>query len=147
MSNLSPGAMRRTGSGFGPLQIAITTLVAATALVHLFLGVNVNLARMASSAPTAAVGARGGTLVAILGVLFLCNFVGYVSLCAALYLPLLRRFRRITRALLIGFTAVTFAAYFAIERGHALNPIGIADKAVEAALIVLLVIEGRRAAE
>ena len=42
---------------------------------------------------------------------------------------------------------MTFLAYFAVERGHALNPIGLADKAVEGALIVLLVIEGRRAGE
>ena len=104
MSNTPPGAMRPAGSGFGPLQIAITVLVAATALLHLFLGVNITLARMSSAAPTAAVGVGGTTLVGILGVLFLCNFVGYVSLCAALYLPLLHRFQRVTRTLLIGFT-------------------------------------------
>jgi len=45
---------------------------------------------------------------------------------------------------LIGYTALTFAAYFAIDQGQALNPIGLSDKAVEAALIALLVIDGRR---
>jgi hypothetical protein len=136
--------MRRNGSGFGPLQIAITILVAATALVHLFLGVNIVGALMSSPAQAAAAGFGGIMLAAILGVLFLCNFCGYVVLNVALYLPLLRRFQPVTRALLIGFTAVTIVAYFAIDRTHALNLMGLADKTVEAALIVLLVIEGRR---
>jgi hypothetical protein len=143
MANTTTATMRRTGAGFGPLQIAITILVAATALVHLYLGAPFVMAHIGPPAQAAAVGV-GGT---ILGVLFLCNFGGYVLLTAALYLPMLRRFQRFTRALLIGFTAVTFVAYFAIQRGHALNPFGLADKAVEAVLIVLLIIEGRRARE
>jgi antibiotic biosynthesis monooxygenase (ABM) superfamily enzyme len=87
----------------------------------------------------------GVTTGAILAVLFLCNFCGYVVLTTALYLPVLHRLQHVTRVLLIGFTAVTFIAYFAIDRGHALQPFGLADKAVEATLIVLLIIEGRRA--
>jgi len=125
--------MRRTVSAFGPLQIAITILVAVTALVHLFLGVVLM--------------SQGGAMIGrILAGLFLCNFGGYVVLNAALYLPVLRRFQRVTRALLIGYAAVTIVAYFAIDQGTALtNRIGLADKAVEAALIALLVIDGRRA--
>lgn len=142
MEKMTTATMRRTGSGFGPLQIAITILVAATALVHLYLGAGFVISHLDPAAQAAAVG--GGVKVAILGPLFLCNFGGYVFLIAALYLPMLRRFQRITRMLLIGFTAVTFLAYFAVERGHALNPFGLADKAVEATLIVLLIIEGRR---
>lgn len=150
MSNTTTATMRRTGSGFGPLQIAITILVAATALAHLFLGANMVMAVIGGSEHAGGVGGitMGGiTMVGILAVLFLCNFCGYVVLTAALYLPMLRRFQHVTRALLIGFTAVTFVAYFAIERGLALNPIGLADKAVEVALIVLLIIEARRARE
>jgi len=135
--------MRRTVSGFGPLQIAITILVAATALVHLFLGVNLTMALVLPPAQDAGMG--GATIDAILAVLFLCNFGGYVVLNAALYLPVLRRFQRVTRALLIGYTALTFVAYFAIAGAGALNPIGLSDKTVEAALIALLVIDGRRA--
>ena len=143
MAKTTTATMRRTGTGFGPLQISITILVAATALVHLYLGATLLSALIGGSAPAAGVG--GTSMTAILGVLFLCNFGGYVLLNVALYLPMLRRFQGITRALLIGFTAVTFVAYFAVQRDHALNPFGLADKAIEATLIVLLIIEGRRA--
>ena len=138
MATTTTATMRRTVSGFGPLQIAITILVAATALVHLFLGVD-------SIGQAQAAGTGRVPLEAILAVLFLCNFGGYVVLNAALYLPVLRRFQPVTRTLLIGYTALTIVAYFAIARAGALNPIGLSDKAVEAALIALLVIDGRRA--
>jgi len=133
--------MGRTVSGFGPLQIAITILVAVTALVHLFLGATLTITL---TGPTPQ-DAGPEPLAAILAVLFLCNFGGYVVLNAALYLPALRRFQRVTRAVLIGYTALTFVAYFAIDQGQAMNPIGLADKAIEAAIIALLVIDGRRA--
>lgn len=145
MATISTAAMRRTVSvsRFGPLQIAITILVAATALVHLSLGAGMAMVLMGPAAQAAAMG--GTTMVAILAVLFFCNFGGYVVLNIALYLPVLRRFQRVTRALLIGYTAVTFVAYFAIAQGHSVNLFGLSDKAVEAALIALLIIEGRRA--
>jgi hypothetical protein len=143
MATITTATMRRGVSGFGPLQIAITILVAATALVHLFLGASMTMALMGP--PAQAAGTGGTTMVAILAVLFLCNFGGYVVLGAALYLPVLRRFQRATRALLIGYTSVTFVAYFAIDQGQALNLFGLSDKAVEAALIALLIIDGRRA--
>jgi hypothetical protein len=111
--------------------------------VHLFLGASMTMAIMGQSAQ--AVGPGGTTMAAILAVLFLCNFVGYVVLNAALYLPVLRRFQRVTRALLICYTALTFMAYFAIDQGQALNLFGLSDKAIEAALLALLVIDGRRA--
>jgi len=53
--------------------------------------------------------------------------------------------QRVTRAVLISYTALTFVAYFAIAGAGALNPIGLSDKTVEAALIALLIIDGRRA--
>ena len=143
MATTTTAAMGRTVSGFGPLQIAITILVAATALVHLFLGVNLTMALVSPTAQDAGTG--GAAMEAILAVLFLCNFGGYVVLNAALYLPVLRRFQRVTRAVLIGYTALTFVAYFAIAGAGALNPIGLSDKAIEAALLALLVIDGRRA--
>lgn len=139
MSTTTTATMGRTVSGFGPLQIAITILVAVTALVHLFLGATL----MSSLGQDAGTG--GVTMEAILAVLFLCKLGGYVVLNAALYLPVLRRYQRVTRVLLIGYTALTFVAYFAIARSGALNPIGLSDKAVEAAIIALLVIDGRRA--
>lgn len=143
MATTVTATMRRTFSGFGPLQIAITILVAATALVHLFLSAGMMMVLTGPPAQAAAMG--GATMVAVLAVLFLCNFAGYGVLNVALYLPVLHRFQRATRALLIGYTALTFVAYFAVAQGHALDLFGLSDKAIEAALIVLLVIEGRRA--
>ena len=145
MATATTATMRRTVSSFGPLQIAITILVAATALVHLFLGVNLTMALTQPAQDAQAAGVGGFAMMSILAVLFLCNFAGYVVLGAALYLTALRRFQTATRTLLIGYTALTFLAYFAIDQGQALNPIGLSDKAVEAALIALLVIDGRRA--
>jgi hypothetical protein len=142
MAKATTATMRRSVGRYGPLQIAITVLVAATALVHLYLGAGFVISLMGPASQTSG---SGSTATHILGLLFLCNFGGYVVLVLAHYLPVLRRYQSVTRALLIGFTAVTFVAYFAVQRGHALNPFGLADKAVEAALMVLLVIEGRRA--
>lgn len=143
MAIMTTAMMRRTVSGFGPLQIAITILVAATALVHLFLSTGMAMVLMGPPGQAASMG--GTTMVAILAVLFFCNFGGYVMLNVALYLPVMRRFQRVTRAVLIGYIALTFVAYFAIAQGQALNLFGLSDKAVEVALIALLVIEGRRA--
>ena len=140
MATTTTATMGRTVSGFGPLQIAITILVAVTALVHLFLGATLTITL---TGPTPQ-DAGPEPLAAILAVLFLCNFGGYVVLNAALYLPAFRRYQPVTRAVLIGYTALTVVAYFAIDR-FALNPIGFADKAIEAAIIALLVIDGRRA--
>ena len=42
------------------------------------------------------------------------------------------------------FTAVTIVMYFVVN-GFRLNPLGIFDKLVEVALIVLLLIDGRQA--
>ena len=66
MAATTTATMRRTVSGFGPLQIAITILVAATALVHLFLGVNLTMALVLPPAQDAGMG--GATIDAILAV-------------------------------------------------------------------------------
>lgn len=147
MANMTTATMRRTSSGFGRLQIAIAVLVGVTALVHLFLGVNMTMVLMGSAADRAANG--GTTMVAILAFLFLSNFGSYIVLATALYIPVLRRFQRVIRVLLIGDAALTIVAYFMthlmIHMAHAsaVDPIGLFDKAVEVALIVLLVIDSR----
>jgi uncharacterized membrane protein len=64
-------------------------------------------------------------------------------LTAALYHPAFARFRRLTRWALIALTAATIIAYFALIQGH-YDALGIANKINEVALIVLLVVEGRR---
>jgi hypothetical protein len=142
MTTKTTATMTRTLSTFGPLQMAITVLVAATALDHLFLGVSLTSTLMGPTPQDAGIAER---MAAILAFLFLCNFVGYIALIAALYLPPLGRFQHVTRVLLIGYTALTFVAYFVVRESNWLNPVGLADKAIEAVLIALLVIEARRA--
>jgi len=134
--------MRRTVTHFGPLQIAICALVAATALVHLSLGAITSM--MVATQPALVASMGGATALSVMAALFYCNFTGYVVLATALYLPALRRFRRVARRMLIGFAAVTILAYVVVTQGH-FDAFGIADKACEGLLIALLVFEGRRA--
>ena len=74
--------------------------------------------------------------------LFLLNGLGYLALVAALYLPVphLARYSSAVRWVLIGYTALTVVLWILVG---ARNPIGYADKLIELALIVLLLIEWR----
>ena len=91
-------------------------------------------------------GEIGDTRLTVMAALFYANAAGYVALTVALYHPhpALRRFRRVTRRALIGFTALTVVAYVALIQGH-LDALGLTDKAIEVVLIALLVVEDRRA--
>ena len=74
---------------------------------------------------------------------FILNGIGYLTLLAALYLPitLLVPYQRAVRWTLIGYAALTILAWVAIgER----TPLGYSTTAGEVALIALLLIEGRR---
>ncbi|MCS6844770.1 MAG: hypothetical protein NZ528_10710 [Caldilineales bacterium] len=112
--------MTTTKPTFGPLQIGIALLTVATAVIHLVLAVPNQL------------------------VLFYLNALGYLALLAALYLPIaaLAPYRHLVRWALIAYTAVTVIAWAAIGDRSA---IAYADKAIEVALIVLLLLEGRQA--
>lgn len=79
-----------------------------------------------------------------LSVLFLLNFVGYIVLVVALYLPPLRRFQRIMRWTLIIYTAITVVMWFLVTGGSS-SLLAYIDKPIEIALIVLLIIEDRQA--
>ncbi len=109
-----------TGSSAAIVRVAIVVLTVATALIHF---------RQAFLFPTP-------------DPLFILNGLGYLGLLAALYLPIpqLSGYKNIIRIALIGFTALTFVLYFAIN-GFFFFPIGYADKAIEAILIVMLVVE------
>jgi hypothetical protein len=90
-------------------------------------------------------GPAGGTSVLSslpisLSVLFILNFIGYLVLGAALYMPLFQKIQRVVRWLLIVFAAVTIIAWFLIAGSHP-DTLGIVDKVIEGALIVLLLIE------
>ena len=105
-------ASSRTSAGVG-LGVGIFLLALGTAAIHLYLGLSF-----------------GNTL-------FVLNGLGYLGLLAALQLPIpqLARFRGAARWALVGYTALTIVLYF-ID-----NPdmtIGYVDKAIEAALITLL---------
>jgi hypothetical protein len=148
-------------SRIGFLQIAIILLAVATAVIHLYLGLGLGMGGHAGppagahptgagAPPRGGAGGPGGPgglmsmLPLPLPILFDLNFVGYIVLVAALYLPFLQRFQTIIRWLLIAFTAVTVILWYILVGSHA-NPIGYADKAVEVALIVLLLIEAFQA--
>ena len=102
----------------GPLELGVVVLAAATAAVHIFLGL--------SGLP-----------------LFVLNELGYLALVTALYLPAprLAPYRNAVRWVLIGYAALTIALWLFVG---ARTPIGYADKLVEVALISLLLIEARR---
>ena len=74
---------------------------------------------------------------------FILNGLGYLTLLAALYLPInqLVPYRRALRWLLIGYTALTVALWLAIGERTALGVFTTADEIV---LITLLVLQSRR---
>jgi hypothetical protein len=99
------------------LRVSIVLLTLATALIHL---------QLAFPDPA-----------------FILNGLGYLALLAALYLPVprLARYRNIVRWVLIGFTALTILLWILLG---ARTPIGFIDKAIEIALILLLLLDARR---
>jgi hypothetical protein len=100
-----------------PMQMGIILLSVATALIHLALGIPYLLW------------------------MFVLNGIGYIVLAVALYLPQLKKQQRWIRWALIVFTAITIAGWVVVgER----NTIAYADKLIEVALIVLLILDGRK---
>ena len=104
----------------GPLQWGIILLTIATAGIHISL--------------------------LFPDVLFILNGLGYLTLLAALYLPIpaLANYRPWVRWALMGFTALTIILWVIMG---ARSPLGFIDKALEVVLIVLLFIESRQAKE
>jgi hypothetical protein len=98
------------------LRVGIVLLTLATALIHLQLNF-----------PDPA---------------FILNGLGYLTLLAALYLPIPRmaRYRNTARWVLIGYAALTIFLWILLG---ARTPIGYIDKVIEVALITLLLIEAR----
>ena len=74
---------------------------------------------------------------------FILNGLGYLTLLTALYLPnpRLRPYRRVVRWTLIGYATLTILLWVAIGERTVL---GYSTTADEVALIILLLIEGRR---
>ncbi len=156
---MSQVTWRRTISHIGPLQIAIIILAVITALVHLDRSITTMGALTGAhpavppgghpgGPPAGRPGGGGPSILSFipipLPILFLLNFIGYIVLVTALYLPVLRRYQRIVRWLLIVFAAVTIIAWFLVTGGSP-NLLAYIDKPIEVALIVLLLIEDRQA--
>jgi hypothetical protein len=74
---------------------------------------------------------------------FILNGLGYLTLLAALYLPIpqLVPYRLVVRLTLIGYATLTILLWVAIRERSLL---GFSTTAVEVALVILLLLEGRR---
>ncbi len=73
---------------------------------------------------------------------FILNGLGYLTLLAALYLPVpqIARYRDVVRWVLIGYAALTILLWILLGDRTA---IGYTAKAIEVALIALLLLEAR----
>ena len=142
LATQSPVNLPRPVARVRLLPLAICTLAAATALVHLWLGATTIV--MVATQPELVASLGGATALTVMAALFFANGAGYIVLPVALYHPALRRYRRAARWALIGFTAVTVLAYFALTHGH-VDALGLTDKVFEGLLIALLVVEDRLA--
>ena len=105
------------------LGAGIFLLTLATAVIHLYLAF--------SAIPY--YGLNFGVM------LFILNGLGYLGLLAALQLPIpqLARFRGATRWTLVVFAALTIVLFFLMAPWY--DIIGYVDKAIEVALIALLI--------
>ncbi len=108
----------------GLLQIAIVLLAVITALIHLDLGVKFLMRGLGGPLP----------------ILFILNFVGYMVLVTAIYLPPLQRIQSRTRWILMAYTALTVILWYLIASSHA-DLEAYVDKLVEVVLIILLLVE------
>ena len=124
----------------GFLQIGIIVLTILTAVIHLYLGIHQFSLMAAAAGPGSSFSGVMSSTRLMLAVLFILNFVGYMVLVVALYLPALQHFQRLTRWLLIGFTALTILMWYLIARSYPVM-MDYLDKSVEVALIALLLRE------
>jgi hypothetical protein len=115
-------ASSRTSSVGLSLGVGIFVLTVATAVIHLYLALS-------------AIGSMGFNFGVML---FLLNGLGYLGLLAVLQLPIrqLARFRSAARWALIAFAALTIVLFFVMAPVYTI--IGYVDKAIEVALIALL---------
>jgi hypothetical protein len=100
------------------LRVGIVLLTLATALIHL---------QLAFPDPA-----------------FILNGLGYLTLLAALYLPVgwVERYRHLVRWVLVGYTALSILLWIFLG---ARTPIGYIDKVIEISLIALLLLDARSA--
>lgn len=111
----------------GPIQIGVVLLALAAGGVHLYLFLLEGFL-------------GDGAMLPFYQVLFVGNFFGYVSLAAAMYLPipLLARFRPVVRVLLISMTVASIISYFYV---NVIDALGNITQVIEFLLIVLVTVE------
>ena len=116
-------ASSRTSSVGLSLGVGIFVLTVATAGIHLYLALTA----------IASMGFNFGVM------LFILNGLGYLGLLAVLQLPIrqLARFRSAARWALIAFAALTIVLFF-VMAPKPYTIVGYVDKAIEVALIALL---------
>ncbi len=115
----------------GPVQVGVILLALISGSIHLYFifveGFLSGLTQEQQMGP-------------IYQVLFIGNFFGYLSLAAALYLPisLLARFRPVVRILLIAMAMASIASYFHVGFYETL---GKTTQIIEALLIALVTVD------
>jgi hypothetical protein len=109
--------MKQESVRLGSMQWGIIVLTVATAVIHISL--------------------------VFPSVLFILNGLGYLTLLAALYLPIpqLRNYRHMARWVLLGYAALTVVLWVIIG---ARGPLAYVDKVIEVVLIVLLWLESHQ---
>ena len=111
----------------GAAQVGIALLALGTAGIHLYLFLIEGFL-------------GSGTMLPIYQLLFVGNVLAYVTLAAALVLPIsaLARFRSFIRTLLIAIAVASIASYFYVG---VLDAVGHIAKAIEVVLIVLVTVD------
>jgi hypothetical protein len=117
--------LSESGSRFGAIQFGVILLAVATGLIHLYLFVKEGFL-------------GSGSMLAIFQLLFVLNFLAYVILAAALYLPSLGRYQRLMRVLLVSVAVAAFASYLYVG---VFDLLGNVTKAIEVLLFALLAVD------
>jgi len=115
-----------TRPGIGAAQIGVLLLALATAGVHLYLFLIEGFL-------------GNGEMLPIYQLLFVANFLAYVTLAFALVLPIsaLARVRSLVRTLLIAIAVASIASYFYVG---VLDVVGNITKAMEVLVILLVTV-------
>src|SRR4028118_625869 len=110
-----------------PVRIGVALLALGTAGIHLYLFLIEGFL-------------GNGEMLPIYQLLFVGNVFAYVTLAAALVLPIsaLARFRSFIRTLLIAIAVASIASYFYVG---VLDVVGHIDKTIEVLLVVLVTVD------
>lgn len=110
----------------GPVRIGVILLALATACIHLYLFLIEGFL-------------GSGVMLPIYQLLFVGNFLGYVTLVVALYfVPPLARFRPVLRVVLIAMATASIISYFYVG---VIDATGNVAKTIEVLLIALLTVD------